>query len=830
VLSRTIEGARRRSTFALPATADALCLTLLLLLTVFTAGRLIYGGTVTGQDSATQFYPWYSYLGERLRSFQIPAWNPAQFGGGPFAADPQSGWTYLPAMLLFAVFPLTLAANAYLVAHVALAGFATYALARTLGILPLGALVAAVAYELSGPVYGRSVCCPAQLQVATWMPVLLLGAEVALRRTGWSSRARWWAVSGLALSQILASWLGQVSYYAILVLASYLAYRTMIDPPSRTESGESGESGQTGDGSRESRVRRCSSRLKALFLHAGAILAAGFGLAAAGIVPRLEYNRLSNVAGGIYGGEHSYAAVVGGWAADATGLRDLSRSLYYPGGAVLALALIAIVLARRRHAMPYFVVLACGAIVLASPDRTPLHAVLYRMLPRFEQLHSHFPERITIAIYLAPALLAGAVVDELPAWIRQRRLAVAAALPVAVILVAAIGWHKSIAVPWQALAAAMAAIAIVVVVARWGSPLLQRLAPVALFLIVALDLVVAGPRIMAAAPYGGFHRLDLDRYYGASGAVRFLQAQQANEPSRFFGYDPAFRSSKDGRAVLYRDQFAQPEAVALVVNNRASIFGLHDVQGYNPVQLQRFVEYLNALNGHGQEYHDADVYPEGLDSPLLDLLNARYVVIPAVVPPDRDDFRRLLTAYPVVYRDAEVQILERTTALPRAWIVHAARQVEPGAALALLASRDVDPRETALVESPPPDLERPADLSADAASIVEYAPERIVVRATTTAAGLLLLSEVSYPGWRVFVDGQPAESYVADHLFRAVAIAPGVHTVEWRYDADATGYGLAVTLATLAGLGLLATAPLWRRQPATSAQPRRALAPLAPSA
>ncbi|HKG24158.1 MAG TPA: hypothetical protein VKB09_00845, partial [Thermomicrobiales bacterium] len=63
MLSRTTEGARRRAAYALPATADALCLTLLLLLTVFTAGRLIYGGTVTGQDSATQFYPWYSYLG-----------------------------------------------------------------------------------------------------------------------------------------------------------------------------------------------------------------------------------------------------------------------------------------------------------------------------------------------------------------------------------------------------------------------------------------------------------------------------------------------------------------------------------------------------------------------------------------------------------------------------------------------------------------------------------------------------------------------------------------------------------------------------------------------
>jgi hypothetical protein len=810
-MSRTKEGAQRRRILARPATADACCLALLFLLTVVAAGRLVVGGTVTGQDSATQFYPWYSYLGERLRNFQIPEWSPAQFGGGPFAADPQSGWTYLPAMVLFTVLPLTWAANAYLVGHIALAGFSTYAFARTLAIRPLGALVAAVAYELSGPVYGRSVCCPAQVQVSTWIPLLLLGAELAIRRTEWSARARWWAVSGLALSQILASWLGQVSYYALLVLGSYLAYRTLIDPPD------------------DSRLPSPVSRLKTLVLHTAAILGAGFGLAAAGILPRLEYNSLSNVAGGVYNGNHSYAAVIGGWEVAEEGFGDLSRSLYYPGGAVLALAVMSLVLVRKRNAMPYFILLSLGAILLALPEQTPVHTLLYRLLPRFEDLHTHFPERITIVTYLAPALLAGAIVDGLPAWLQRRGLYLAAGLPVTVIVVAAIRWRGDVAIPWPALAAAVAVIATVLVLARWRSPRILRLAPVTLLLVVALDLAVAGPRIMAVGPYGGFHRLDLDRYYEPSGAVRFLQARQDEAPGRYFGYDPSLQSHRDGMPILYRDQFAQPETTALIVNNRASVFGLHDVQGYNPVQLQRFVDYLNALNGHTQEYHDADVFPDGLDSPLLDLLNVRYVVIPAVVPPDRADFRQLLATHPVVYRDADVQILERTTEFPRAWLVHAARQVEPGGALPLLTSGAIDPRETALIESPPPLLERPADLSADRADVIDYAPERITLRVATNAAGLLVLSEASYPGWEVFVDGQRAESYVADHLFRAVAVPPGEHLVEWRYDADSTTFGLAFTIATIAGLGLLGTAPLWRR-PVPAGQTRRALAPLAPSA
>src|SRR4051794_2933298 len=54
-----------------------------------------------GMDTATAFYPWYTFLGEQLRAGHIPVWNPYQFAGAPFAADPESGWMYLPAMLAF---------------------------------------------------------------------------------------------------------------------------------------------------------------------------------------------------------------------------------------------------------------------------------------------------------------------------------------------------------------------------------------------------------------------------------------------------------------------------------------------------------------------------------------------------------------------------------------------------------------------------------------------------------------------------------------------------------------------------------------------------------
>ena len=107
-------------------------------------------GGIVGKDTVTQYYPWFSYVGERLRSGDIPAWNLYQFSGAPFAADPLSGWTYLLAMILFTILPVSTAAGSYVFIHLLLAGLFTYALARVLGINVAGALLASVAYEFKG--------------------------------------------------------------------------------------------------------------------------------------------------------------------------------------------------------------------------------------------------------------------------------------------------------------------------------------------------------------------------------------------------------------------------------------------------------------------------------------------------------------------------------------------------------------------------------------------------------------------------------------------------------------------------------------------------------
>jgi hypothetical protein len=777
--------------------------------TAVAAAQLLYSGTLIGQDSATQFYPWYDYLGERLRSGEIPGWNPYQFGGAPFAGDPQSGWMYLPAMLFFTALPLPQAVPAFLVFHVALAGIATYLLARRLEMGATGALAAAVAYQLSGPVLGRSVCCPAALEVATWAPVALLGAEIAIRASHHRQRLIGWAMAGLAVSQALAAWLGQGSYYLLLALGAFICFRTLLAPQDPS--------------------RPITARLADTALHGSAVLLIGFGLAAAAVLPRLDYVGRSNVAGGEYRGDSAWAAEIGGVTPDMVLDRLLDPTLHYPGAAAAILSIVALFLARRWPAAKFFAGFGICALVLATPWETPLHTALYTLLPRFEELHRHWPERVAVVGFLAIALMAGAAVDALQRDAPpRRRVVIGAGLPIAAVMML-LGFGSDM--PLAAIVSIAIAVLLLAAVAPFGIRTIRPAVPVLMVAIVAVDLLLGFRGIALSAPYGGFHRVDLERYYAPTGAAAFLHEQQAVDPGRYIGFDPGLRATADGQTVLYRYQFADAETGALLVNNRGTLHGLEDAQGYNPVQPRRFVEYLTALNGQPQEYHDANVYFSGISSPLLDLLNVRFIVVPAAIPVDRPDLHMLYRSLPVAYVDGQVRVLENPDALPRAWVVHDAREVGDGEALPLLASGAVDPRHTALLEAAPPVLAPAANPAAERVAIVSAEPDRLRLTTHTDAPGLLMLSEAYDPGWRAYVDGEHVPVLIADHLLRAVSLPAGEHVVEYRYEPRSLQAGAIISSGTAAVVIGAMLAIAWQswRDPARTTTTRERLAPPRPA-
>jgi hypothetical protein len=286
-------------------------------------------------------------------------------------------------------------------------------------------------------------------------------------------------------------------------------------------------------------------------------------------------------------------------------------------------------------------------------------------------------------------------------------------------------------------------------------------------------------------------QVDMAAYYAPTPAAVFLRSVTETDQARSIGY----AQHVFGGPMPYPLRWTDSKIAALNVNNRAVLLGLNDIQGYNPLHLARLEPFMRALNGQAQEYHQNDVLETGLDSPLLDLLGVRYIVMPVVPAADQVE-PRLSRDLRIIYADADVKVLENAHALPRAWIVHEAVQMDTDTALLQIANGTLDARHVVALDETPPPTDGAPDAS-DQVAIVEYAPETVRIDIQTPAAGMLVLSDVFYPAWQARVDGAPAKIYVADGALRAMAIPPGRHTLELQYTSGALPLGAAITGLTL---------------------------------
>ncbi|HZG67576.1 MAG TPA: hypothetical protein VEZ12_12585, partial [Herpetosiphonaceae bacterium] len=569
-------------------------------------------------DWPAQFFPVYAFLGERLRAFDIPGWNPYQFSGAPFVGDPESGWMYLPAMAIYALLPAEPATAIYIGLHIAFAGLALFAFARLLDLSVVGSFIGGASFAFAW-VAPASMHMIIFFPVAIWLVVALAGVELGIKALGWAGRIGSWLLSAIAISQILAVWLGQASYYALLVIGGWIAYRTLIIV-----------NGQPA----------WSARLLSFVLNGSAVFGISFGLSAAGVLPRLAMVEQSSLAGGVYDVASAWEDAQVGFS-PAEFLHEViggyTGSLWwYTGAVAFALGVMAPVVARRWHPMPFFVVVAACSAILSLADRTPFHLALYALLPRFEGLHEHSPERVVILFAPAVSILAAATVTYLPRWNYWPAGLAATALAPAVLAIAlsisSVGSGLLLSRDVTILIGAGCALA-----ASFALTKHVRVRQAALLGLILLTLWDPAGRI-AILGFTDDPKLEQslewslaqesEPYLNENGVATFLAEQTATRPGRYAGFDPELLPDPQTIETIppqlgYRasNSLNNPGVFWLLVHNWGTWFGVEDIQGYNPIQTQRYVEYIDALNGHRQEYHERDLFPAGLTSPLLDLLN-----------------------------------------------------------------------------------------------------------------------------------------------------------------------------------------------------------------
>jgi len=87
-------------------------------------------------------------------------------------------------------------------------------------------------------------------------------------------------------------------------------------------------------------------------------------------------------------------------------------------------------------------------------------------------------------------------------------------------------------------------------------------------------------------------------------------------------------------------------------------------------------------------------------------------------------------------------------------------------------------------------------------TMTTYTPEYVELATRMSAPGFLVLGDISYPGWKAFVDGHEVPILRANYLFRAVRLEPGRAEVRFEYRPRSFRLGVAFAVATGLAIGV----------------------------
>lgn len=64
--------------------------------------------------------------------------------------------------------------------------------------------------------------------------------------------------------------------------------------------------------------------------------------------------------------------------------------------------------------------------------------------------------------------------------------------------------------------------------------------------------------------------------------------------------------------------------------------------------------------------------------------------------------------------------------------------------------------------------------------------------------GVVVFSEIYYPGWQATIDGQPVDIARADYILRAMNVPAGNHTIEMWFDPQSLHLTESIAYAAMA--------------------------------
>lgn len=305
---------------------------------------------------------------------------------------------------------------------------------------------------------------------------------------------------------------------------------------------------------------------------------------------------------------------------------------------------------------------------------------------------------------------------------------------------------------------------------------------------------------------------------------RFLRYEDPKRFGDFRHENPLTRDFLNGRE-LHR-VFPVPSYSFLEAPGY-HLHGTDMVTGFNNYTMRRYDRLLRELGGitaafearylKGVEIPYSDEALLQAAQPLLNLMSARYIVSPRPVQLETP-------AFPEVYALENVRVYDNPQALPWFYLVPGAIEMaDEEAIIAALRQGQVDLRQTAILEQPPPQglAADPGILEDDRVECLAYDPAGGLVQLRVSCAGprLLVVSHNYHPNWQASVDGEDVGILRANFVWQAIYLRAGSHDVELRYRSRAVLISRAASILSLLGLLAIGVGVRRRRIESTETSP-----------
>ncbi len=680
-------------------------------------------------DPVRQQYPWRYLSVVNWKQLKIPGWNPYQLTGTPLSANFQSAAFY-PFNFIFCLLPFNLAWTILILLQPLLAGLFLYLYLRHLKISTWPSFLGALSFAFSGFMV-------AWLEWGTightilWLPLILLSIDKIIK----SLKKRWCSVFVIALLfSFLAGHL-QTAFYVILFSLIYLIWRLF----------------QIKDKQKRKKfiffftifyllfiilsLPQWWPTLRLIKLSARAIdldwQKPGWFLPWQHLTQLLAPDFFGNPTTMNYWGEWNYAEFVG-----------------FIGVIPLVLSFLAIISHHRREIIFFSLVTLLG-LSFALP--TPWAKMIYQL--EIPLLATSQPTRLIGVVSFCLSVLAAFGLEKLISGKSQvfKTLFLATSVFAALWLFVFFGQasQDNLLVSRRNLI-----LPTVMLIAFWFLTLvwqrirfLRQVAIIGLLSLTVFDLLRFGNKF---TPFSSQEFI-----FPKTKAIEFLQEQRKKElPFRIMVVDKE-----------------------ILPPNVASVYQLEEIAGYDPLYLLRYGE-LMAASERGQSDiappfgFNRIIAPANFESKIIDFLNVRHIL----------SLRQLQSEkLKLVFEEGETKIYENKNSFPRAFLVADYQIVQNRQeAINLLMSDKIDLSETVVLEEVI-DYEKAVYKGSGQVEIVDYQPERVVLKTITAQPAILVLSDAFYPGWSVHVDGQLATVYRANYNYRAAVVPEGEHEIIFSY-------------------------------------------------